>query len=138
MKTQAKSARVSVVKKALLSALAGLAATMALLLGVSMLLSAGAGSMELSGEYVIVATIFGAALAGFVCAAGEKSGVLLRGLMAAVAFVVLLLLCSTFVPAGEGEGSILLKNILAAVAGGAFGGTLRLYRKTKKAKIRRR
>lgn len=123
--------------KAIIFAAMGLGLTIVLLFGISALMSAGGGLEEYSDEYVILCTIAGAAFSGAMCARGRQGGVLVAGFAAAAAYVLLLTIGSLFVPAGGNPGSILLKNIIAAVVGGVFGGTLRLYRKTKKSKYRR-
>ena len=87
-------------------------------------------------EYVILCTIAGSTFSGAMCARGRQGGVLVAG-FAAAAYVLLLSVGSLFVPADANSGSILLKNIIAATVGGVFGGTLRLYRKNKKSKLRR-
>lgn len=123
--------------KAIVFAATGLGLTIVLLFGISALLSAGGGLQEYSDEYVILCTVAGAAFAGAMCARGRERGLLVAGFSAAAAYVLLLTIGSLFVPAGGNTDSILLKNIIAAVVGGVFGGTLRLYRKTKKSKLRR-
>lgn len=123
--------------KAIIFAAMGLGLTILLLLGISALMSAGGGLEEYNDEYVIICTIAGSAFSGAMCARGRQGGVLVAGFAAAAAYVLLLSMGSLFVPADANSGSILLKNIIAAIVGGVFGGTLRLYRKNKKSKLRR-
>lgn len=123
--------------KSLICAFMGLVLSIILLLGFSVMMTKGAGSQDMASEYVIVSVIIGSAFAGVRCARKRNTGVLIAGFLTAICFILLLLIGSVFAPhsvAGEG---ILLKNMVAALCGGCFGGTLSLYRKNKKSKLRR-
>lgn len=123
--------------KSLVCAFMGLALTILLLLGFSLLMTKGAGSQNMASEYVIVSVIIGSAFAGARCAKKRETGVVTAGFFTAVCFIVLLLIGAMFVPNSNAGEGILLKNAVAALCGGCFGGTLALYRKNKKSKLRR-
>ena len=123
--------------KSLVCAVMGLLLTMILLLGFSVMMTRGAGSQNMVSEYVIVSVIIGSAFAGLRSAKKRNTGVITAGFLASVCYILLLLIGAVFAPnSSSGEG-ILLKNVVAALCGGCFGGTLALYRKNKKSKLRR-
>lgn len=123
--------------KSLICAFMGLVLSIILLLGFSVMMTKGAGSQEMTSEYVIVSVIIGATFAGVMCARKRDRGVLTAGFLTAVCFILLLIIGSIFAPNSVEEGGVLLKNMVAALCGGCFGGTLSLYRKNKKSKLRR-
>ena len=123
--------------KAMVCAAIGVIVTMLMLLGFSALMTSGAGLEQLKVQYVIVSVIVGAIVAGSRCARKKKRGVVTAGFVASVCYILLLIIGALLMPNNDAEGSILLKNIIAAMCGGCFGGTLRLYRKNKKSKLRR-
>lgn len=123
--------------KSLVCAFMGLVLSMILLLGFSVMMSKGAGAQNMASEYVIVSVIIGSAFAGVRCAKKRETGVVTAGFLTSICYILLLLIGVIFIPSNcAGEG-ILLKNVVAALCGGCFGGTLALYRKNKKSKLRR-
>jgi putative membrane protein (TIGR04086 family) len=137
MKVESQSKK-SLLKRAGLSAATGLVITALVLLVVALLASAGILPADMAEEYVLCAVIIGTTFSGVICAKKTGGAVLVAGLLSAACFLIVVLLGTLFVGGGSGNGALTLKIILAAVVGGCFGGTLRLYRKTKKAKIRKR
>lgn len=125
------------VAKAMICALIGLVVTMILLLGFSALMTSGAGLEQLKEQYVIVSVIIGGTVAGARCARKKERGVVTAGLVAGICYILLLIVGALLVPNSDSGAGILLKNTIAALCGGCFGGTLRLYRKNKKSKLRR-
>lgn len=124
--------------KALFCSALGLLVTMLLIFGFSILMSTGAGLLQLESQYIIVSVIIGSIIAGNKCTKNISRGVVTAGFLAGVCYALLLLIVAIIIPKGDYENSILLKNIIAAVCGASFGGTLRLYKKNKKSKLRRR
>jgi len=131
------TAGIEFIVKSLVCAIMGLALTAILLLGFSLMMLKGAGLQNMAGEYVILSVIIGATFAGLRCAKKRDTGVVTAGFITAVCFILLLLIGSIFTPNSPAGEGILLKNMVAALCGGCFGGTLALYRKNKKSKLRR-
>lgn len=123
--------------KALICAAIGLLITMLLLLGFSILMSAGAGLIQLEDQYVIISVVIGAAFSGALCVRKKERGVLIAGFLTGVCYILMMLIGALLIPKSGNEGGILLKNTIAALCGGCFGGTLHLYRRNKKSKLRR-
>ncbi len=126
------------IKTAAKSAVLGIVITVLLLLGISALAVAGIISLDMSDEYVICSVIIGSAVSGATCAKKMGRGVITAGLTAAGVYLVVILIGSIFTVKPANEGTIIIKIIIASMSGGCFGGVLRLYRKTKKSKIRKR
>ncbi len=120
------------------SAIFGIVITMILLLGISALIIAGVLTMDMADEYVICSVIIGSAIAGWLCAKKMDGGVIKAGLTTAGMYLVIILIGTIFTQKSGEDGSIVLKVIIATISGGCFGGVLRLYRKTKKSKIRKK
>ena len=123
---------------ALKSAVLGVLLTLLLLLGVAALIISRTVSPDMSDEFVVCCVLLGATLSGAHCAKLRGGGVITAGLTAAAIYLAIILMVSVFTVKSEAEGPLTVKIILASVAGGCFGGVLRLYRKTKKSKIRKR
>lgn len=125
-------------KAAVKSAVLGILLTLLLILGVAALTMSGTISPDMSDEFIICSVLLGATLSGAHCAKLRGSGVITAGMTAAAVYLAIILLGTIFFAKNENEGSLTLKIVLATAAGGCFGGVLRLYRKTKKSKIRRK
>lgn len=128
---------IELIIKSLVCAVLGLLVTMLLVLGFSILMSTGAGLLQLESQYIIVSVLIGSIIAGHRCTKNKNRGVVTAGFLTGVCYALLLLIVAIFIPKGDHENSILLKNIIAAICGASFGGTLRLYKKSKKSKLRR-
>lgn len=115
----------------------GLLLTLGLLFVLSALTLAGALPETLRDTFIILAVLLGATLSGLYCAGRQGGGVVVAGLAAAAAYAVLLLLGTMLFRKSGDEPAMTLRLILASVAGGCFGGVLKLNRKHKKSKLRR-
>ena len=116
----------------------GLLVTMVLLLGISALVVTGIIGMELSDALVICTALAGAAVGGSYSAKRMGRGVVIGGLAAAGVYVGVVIIGTIFTANSNPENDLILKIIIAALCGGAFGGVVRLYRRDKKSKARRR
>ena len=65
-------------------------------------------------------------------------GVITAGVATAGVYIAIVLIGTIFTVKPIDNGVLTLKIIIAALAGGCFGGTLKLYRKTKKSNVRKR
>lgn len=120
------------------SAAVGLGVSVILLLAVAGGIVSGAIAQDMGDEFVICCVLIGSALAGFICAKKRGGGVVTAGITASAIYLLVILFGSIFT-AGEAEnGTIILKIIIASASGGAFGGVLCLYKKTKKSKLRKK
>jgi putative membrane protein (TIGR04086 family) len=128
----------NLLKRAGISAAIGLVVTALVLFVVALLASAGLLPAEMAEEYVLCTVIIGTAVGGAICAKKTGGAVLVAGLLSSACYLIAVLFGTLFVGGGSQNGALILKIILSAVVGGCFGGTLRLYRKPKKSKIRRR
>lgn len=120
------------------SAIFGFLLTLILLLGEAALIVSGIVSTEMADEFVICCVLIGATFSGAHCAKIRSGGVITAGMTAAGIFLALILAVSVFTAKNLFEGSLTVKIIIASTAGGCFGGVLRLYRKTKKSKMRKK
>ncbi len=116
----------------------GLLVTLLLLLAVAAGVVAGAVSQEMLDDFVLFCVIAGSAVGGVSCAKRWPGGVLTAGIAASAVYFLIVLAGWAFTAGGAGEDSILLKVAIASLAGGMFGGTLRLYKKNKKSKLRKK
>lgn len=128
---------IETIKKSMVCAIVGIIITMLIIFGFSIMMSSGAGLLQLKSQYIIVSVIVGAIIAGLICTKNKKRGVVKGGFITGVCYVFLLIMIGILVPKVDSQDSILLKNIIAALCGACCGGTLRLYKKNKKAKLRR-
>jgi putative membrane protein (TIGR04086 family) len=136
-KKEAATGTKGLLQNAVKGGILGLLVTMGLLFAVSALTLAGVLPATLGDTFIILAVILGATLSGLYCAGRQGGGVVVAGLAAAAAYAVLLLLGTMLFRKSGNEPAMTLKLILAAVAGGCFGGVLKLNRKHKKSKLRR-
>lgn len=125
-------------KNAVLGAVMGMAGTLLLLLLFAALLAGGKLPTGMLDEFVILSVLLGTALGAFICTGKQGGGVITAGAVTALAYILLLLIC-TLIFRKDGSGpQLILKEMIAAVAGGCFGGVLRLHKKTPKSRLRRR
>ncbi len=115
----------------------GLLSTLLILFGVSALLVTGSVPASLKDALILAAILMGATVGGFYCAGRRGGGVVTAGLISSLAYVVLLLVGILMFKKGDTETSLLLRQMVASVAGGCFGGVLRLHKKTKKSRLRK-
>jgi len=125
-------------KNAALGATFGMVATLLLLLLFSALLAGGKLPAGMLDEFVILSVLLGTALGAFVCAGKQGGGVVTAGAVTALVYILILLFCSLVFHGDGGGPQIILKEMIAAVAGGCFGGVLRLHKKTQKSRLRKR
>ena len=126
------------VRDALFGAALALAATLLLLLAFSVLLAKGKAPAELLDDFVIVSVLLGAAAGAFWCAGKRGGGVVTAGTVTALAYILLLLFCTLLFRRGDGGPQMIVKEMIASVAGGCFGGVLRLHKKTQKSRLRKK
>ena len=122
---------------ALAGAVAGMVVTLLLLLLFSALLAKGKLPADTLDEFVLVSVLLGTAFGGFRCAGKQNGGAVTAGALTALLYILLLLLCTLFFRKSGNGPQLILKEMIAAVAGGCFGGVLRLHKKTKKSRLRR-
>lgn len=121
-------------------AVLGMIMTILLIFGVSVLLVSGTVPETMQDSFIIVSVILGSALSGFYCAGKQGSGVITAGVLSAAAYVILLLIGTMMFKSGGKSGSetvLTIREIIASVAGGCFGGVLRLHKKSRKSRLRR-
>ena len=125
-------------KDAGIGAVIALATTLLMLRGFSALLAGGAAPAALLDDFVIVSVLLGAAAGALWCAGKRAGGVVTAGAVTALAYILLLLLCSLTFGGKDGGPQMIVKEMIASVAGGCFGGVLRLHKKTQKSRLRKR
>lgn len=118
-------------------AAAGLLTTLLLMLAVAWGMASGAVSRNMTDDLIVCCVVAGTTLGGWLCAKKQDRGVVTAGLCASGMYLIPVLVASIFVQGSSSEEGITMKIIIAALLGGAFGGVLRLYKKTKKPKVRR-
>jgi len=118
-------------------AVIGLLVTMMAILGFAALMLSGTLPETLLDSLVLVSVIMGATLGGVFCAGRQGRGVITAGLSSAVAYVLLALIGTMLFQKNNEEIALTLRVIIAAVAGGCFGGVLKLHRKRKKSRLRK-
>ena len=104
----------------------------------SALMVSGLLTETLRDSLVLVSVILGSTIGGVFCAGRQGRGVITAGLSSAVAYVLLILIGTLAFKRNSNEISLILRIIIAVIAGGAFGGVLKLHRKSKKSHLRRR
>ena len=128
------------IRHSIVGAVLGMLMTLLILFGISILMMTGTLSGAMCDSFIIVSVLLGTTISGVYCAGKQGRGVITAGLLSAVAYIILLLLGTLmFMKNGNNveSASITLKEIIAAVAGGCFGGVLRLYKKGKKSRLRK-
>jgi putative membrane protein (TIGR04086 family) len=118
--------------------LPGFVATFLFLFLSSLLVSREALPASLRDELILASAFVGATVTGWTAAKRQGRGVLLAGLLAGLAYLLLLKLLSACVSSGSLFGGLSLKTAICSVAGGAFGGALRSRKKKQKRTRRRR
>jgi len=124
-------------KNAVRGAALGMIITTVLIFVFSVLMLTGTLPETLIDTFILISVLLGAIVSGLYCAGKQGGGVVTAGLTAAVAYVVLVLLGTMLFRKSGVDGTLTLRVLIAAVAGGCFGGVLKLHRKGKKSKLRR-
>ncbi|PKM73982.1 MAG: TIGR04086 family membrane protein [Firmicutes bacterium HGW-Firmicutes-16] len=127
----------SLIRYSVRGAFLGVVITMAIIFIMAALMLTGALPESLRDTFILVAVILGATVSGLYCAGRQGGGVVVAGLTAAAFYVVLILLGTMLFRKNSDEAMLTIRIIIAAVAGGCFGGVLKLHRKRKKSKLRR-
>ena len=127
----------SLIMHSLAGAIIGILVTMAAILLFSVLMVTGVLPESLRDTFVLVSVLFGAMISGAFCAGRQGRGVVTAGLSSAVAYVLLVLFVTLIFKDNSDEIALALRIILAVIAGGTFGGVLKLHRKNKKSRLRR-
>ena len=115
-----------------------MAVTLALLLLFSALLAKGKAPAALLDDFVLLSVLLGCSCGAYRCAGKQQGGVVTAGVVTALAYIALLLLCTLFLRGGDGGPQMIVREMIASVAGGCFGGVLRLHKKTQKSRLRKR
>ncbi|MEG1460864.1 MAG: TIGR04086 family membrane protein [Oscillospiraceae bacterium] len=123
--------------KSAVGAALGTVLTLLLVFGFAAGIRGGQLPSSLSDAFIIVSVIAGTILGGAFSAGKQGRGVVVSGLTAAAMYIIPLLIITLLFGNSQGEGSLTLKIIIAAVAGGCFGGVLRLHRKNTKSRFRK-
>lgn len=124
-------------KDATKGATAGLVATMVLLFIFSAVLAKGKAPAELLDDLVIFSVLLGTAFGAFLCAGKRGEGVVTAGALTALAYILLLLFLTLMFRRDDSGPQMIVKEMIASVAGGCFGGVLRLHKKTQKSRLRK-
>ncbi len=127
----------SLIKHSMAGAAIGILITMMAILAFATLMLTGVLPETLRDSFVLVSVILGAMVSGLLCAGRQGRGVIIAGLSSAAAYVLLVLLGTMLFRKNSDEIALTLRVIIAAVAGGCFGGVLKLHRKKKKSHLRR-
>ena len=127
----------SLIKHSLTGAVIGILITMMAILVFAALMVMGALPESLRDSFILVSVLVGATISGVFCAGRQGKGVVTAGVSSAAAYVLLLLLVTLIFKDNSDEMALTLRIILAVIAGGTFGGVLKLHRKNKKSRLRR-
>lgn len=127
----------SLIRHSAVGAAIGMLITMMAVMVFAALMLSGTLPETLRDSFVLVSVIMGATLGGVFCAGRQGRGVITAGLSSAVAYVLLVLLGTMLFQKNNDEIALTLRIIIAAVAGGCFGGVLKLHRKRKKSRLRK-
>lgn len=128
----------NLIRHAAVGALIGMLVTLLVMLLGSMAMTSKLLPTSIRDLLVLASVIIGTMIGGIYCAKKQGRGVITAGLVTAVVYIILLLLGTMLCVKKGGESSLTLKIIIAAVAGGCFGGVLRLGRKTTKSRLRKK
>lgn len=123
---------------ALLGAVWGMAGTLLTLLVLAALLAKGKAPAGMLDDFVVLSVLMGTALGAYRCAGRRSSGVVTAGALTALAYILLLLVCTLLFGGKDGGPQMIVKEMIASVAGGCFGGALRLHKKTQKSRLRKK
>jgi len=113
----------------------GMLITMAIIFVLAAMMQTGVLPVTLRDTLMLVAVILGATASGLYCAGMRGGGVVVAGLTASGPYA---LLGTLLFRRSGGEAPISMRIIIAAVAGGCFGGVLKLHRKRKISRLRRK
>ncbi|MFB0920881.1 MAG: TIGR04086 family membrane protein [Oscillospiraceae bacterium] len=127
----------SLIQYSVKGAFLGLLITMAVIFVMAVLMLSGTLTETLRDTLILVAVILGATVSGLYCAGRQGGGVVVAGLTAAAAYAVMILLGTLLFRKNGNEAMLTMRIIIAAVAGGCFGGVLKLHRKNKKSRLRK-
>lgn len=116
----------------------GFGVSLVLLLVVAALMLGGLFSEALADSLVLVCVLVGATAGGLRCAGKQGGGVVVAGLCAAGFYVLFVLMGTLLFKKTGAEEMLTMRVLIASVAGGCFGGVLKLNRKRKKSRLRRR
>ena len=125
-------------QEAAVGALFGLAATLILLLVFSALLAKGTIPAAMLDDFVIVSVLIGTALGALICAGKREGGVVTAGALTSLAYILLLIFLTLMFRRNGNGPQMIVREMIASVAGGCFGGVLRLHKKTPKSRVRKR
>ncbi len=132
-----KEAKNGLLRHSIIGSIIGLAVTLILMLVFALTISTGLVAQSLQDSLVVFCVVIGAAAGGLYCAGKQGGGVITAGMLSAVGYIVLVLAVTMLVARRDGQEGVLLKVIIASVAGGTFGGALRLNRKNQKSRLRK-
>ncbi len=111
--------------------------TLALLFIVALAVSTGAASEKLADSLMITALILATTAGGVYCASKRGEGVITAGAVCSGLYIIAAIFLGMLLPKQGQDGGMLLRVIIASVAGGTFGGVLKLNRKNKKSRLRK-
>ncbi len=129
---------VSLIRHSTVGAILGMLITMLAVLAFSAAMTTEMLPVSMSDSFVIVSVILGTAVSGVYCAKRQGSGVITAGFAAAGVYIILVLLGTLMFMKKGSDPSLTLRVIIAAVAGGGFGGVLKLRGKNKKSRLRKK
>lgn len=132
-----KNGFLQLMKRAGIGTVFGMASAVIVLLALAALTASGAVSLKLAERLTPAAVVAGAAVAGVFTASKKEGGVVTAGLTAGVVFLAVLTIVMLLTPESEEKGQSYGRLVIAALAGGAFGGVLKIGKKRKKSKLRR-
>lgn len=135
---ESKSDSMSLIRHSAVGAILGMLITMIIVFAFSAAMTAEALPVSLSDSFVVVSVIAGTTFSGIYCAKRQGRGVITAGLAAAGMYVILVLIGTLMFMKRGNDPSLTLKVIIASVAGGGFGGTLKLRGKNKKSHLRKK
>ena len=137
---QKESENKGLIKHSIIGAVLGMLMTIIIIFALSILMMTSKLNESLCDSFVIVSVMLGTTISGLYCAGKQGRGVITAGLLSSLAYIILLLL-GTLIFSKNGNNAesaaLTIKEIVAAVAGGCFGGVLRLYKKGKKSRLRK-
>ena len=126
----------ALLKHALVGGVLGLLISLAVMPILALTISSGLVAESLTDSFVVISVIIGSAAGGLYCAGKQGGGVVTAGAASAGSYILLVLLISLMTAKSGERGSMILKVMIATVAGGTFGGVLRLNRKKKKSRLK--
>jgi putative membrane protein (TIGR04086 family) len=129
---------VSLIRHSAIGAVLGMLVTVLAVFAFSVAMTTELLPVSMSDSFVLVSVIVGTTVSGIYCAKRQGRGVITAGLASAGAYVALVLLGTLMFMKKGDDPSLTLKVVLAAVAGGGFGGALKLRGKNKKSKLRKK